>query len=293
MKPIKKSVLLKTSAGTDIQHSGGTLTIAGLPEVRYNEIRKIRQIKSRDEVVQVVTVGSTSYTPTANTRYAVEILDPEMKREGYTGVSRVFGYTTPSVVTTMGANAALQREFIHGKIITAINLSTAYTHVTAASLTGGAGFTLTDSAGYYPANANGGAARKGANVVIARTNSDATGFTDADVSVTTAAVYAFGNGTTLAANAPVIAAYSQLLVSGDLEAPVASDGTYATAGQKYDAFLISANTTSAVNENGVLPTTNSRASFVRIDGTYSAPSVSVKSWSSNNPVLPITGPTTV
>jgi len=240
MRAIKKSVLLKTSAGTDIQHSGGEVSITGLPEIRYNELRKIRQIKSKDEVVQVVTVGATSYTPTANTRYAIEIVDLEMKREGYTGQTRTFGYTTPPVLTTIGSSAALQREYIHGKIIAQINATTAYTHATAVTLATGSGFTITDSSGYYPANTNGGQTRKGANVIIAKTNNDATGFVEADVTLTTAAVYAFGNGTVMAANTPIIASYTQLLVSGDLENPVATDGTYGVAGQKYDAFTISA-----------------------------------------------------
>ncbi len=239
MRAIKKSVLLKTSTGNDVQHSGGSVNITGLPEIRYNELRKIRQIKSRDEVVQVVTVGSTSYTPTANTRYTIEILDIEMKREGFTGQAREFGYTTPPVLTTIGASAALQREYIHVKLIAKINASTQYTHATAVTLATGSGFTITDSTGYYPANPNSGTSRKGANTIIAKTNADATGFTSADVTVTTPAVYSFGNGTLLASNAPVIASYTQLLVSGDLEAPVAIDNTYGVAGQKYDAFTLS------------------------------------------------------
>ncbi len=239
MRAIKKSVLLKTSSGNDVQHSGGVISITGLPEIRHNELRKIRQIKYRAEVVQVVTMGDSSYTPTANTRYAIEVLDMEAKREGYTGHSRVFGYTTPPVLTTIGSTAALQREFIHGKIIAQLNLATAIINATAVTLGTGTGFTITDSAGYYPANPNSGTSRMGANQIIPKTNSDATGFTAADYTLTTAAVYEFGNGTTMAANTPVIASYTQLLVSGDLENPVAIDNTYGVAGQKYDAFLIS------------------------------------------------------
>lgn len=239
MRAIKKSALLLTSVQSDVQRSGGVVSITGLPEVRYNEIRKIKQIKSRDEVVQVVTAGDTSYTPAAGVRYAIEILDPEVKREGYQGRTRVFGYTTPPTLTTIGATAALQREYIHGKIVAQINLATQTVNGVAASLLTGTGFTFTDSAGYYPANPNSGTSRKGANVVIAKTNSDATGFTSSDVTITTAAVYEFGIGTTLASNAPVIASMTQLLISGDLDAPVTIAGLYAVAGQKYDAYTIS------------------------------------------------------
>ncbi len=239
MRAIKKSVLLKTSSGNDVQHSGGVVSITGLPEIRYNELRKIRQIKYRAEVVQVVTIGDVDYIPTANTRYAIEVLDLEAKREGYTGMSRVFGYTTPPVLTTIGSTAALQREYIHGKIIAQLNLASAIINLTAVTVGSGDGITITDTAGYYPANPNSGTSRKGANQIIAKTNSDATGFTQSQIVITTPAVYEFGNGTTLAANAPIIASYTQLLVSGDLEAPVAIDNTYAVAGQKYDAFLVS------------------------------------------------------
>lgn len=248
MKPIKKSALLLTSSASDIIRSGGVVNITGLDAIRHNEIRSVKEFKYKAEVVQVVTVGSTSYTPTANTRYAIKIMDLERRREGYKGVEKVIAYTTPAVLTTIGANAAAQREYIHGKLIDQINNATATIHCTAVTLAGGTGFTVTDEAGYYPANDNGsGGSRKGANQIIAQTNSDATGFTSADVSVTTDAVYSFGVGASLLANKPVISAYHQVLIAGELDAPVTTSGTYAVSGQKYDAFVISSLTTAAAH----------------------------------------------
>lgn len=246
MKSIKKSVLLKTSVATDVLHSGGNVAITGLPSIRYNDILDIKQIKSKAEVAQVVTVGSSSYTPTASTSYKIELEGFLEKREGYTGVPRYYSYTTPPVITTLGATAALQREAIHVALIAKINADSK-NYVTAATLGTGTGFTITDDAGYYPANLNGGSGRKGATLVIPKPNPDGTGFVDGDVTVTTAAVYSQGIGTRMAQDAPSLAAYTQNLVSGDLFAPVASDGTYATAGQNYDVFTVSAYAVASAN----------------------------------------------
>lgn len=243
---MKKSVLLKTSVATDVLHSGGNLLITGLPSIRYNDILDIRQIKSRAEVAQVVTVGSSSYTPTASTSYKIELDGVLEKREGYTGVPRFYSYTTPPVITTLGATAALQREAIHVALIAKINADSK-NYVVAATLAGGTGFTITDDAGYYPANLNGGSGRKGATQVIPKPNPDGTGFVDGDVTVSTAAVYSQGIGTRMAQDAPSLDAYTQGLTSGELDAPVATDGTYATAGQIYDAFTISALATASAN----------------------------------------------
>jgi hypothetical protein len=272
MKAIKKSALLLTSVSTDVRRSGGDVFIADLPKIRQNEIRQIKQIKYKAEVVQVTTVGNDTYTPTANTRYSVEIIDVEKRREGFTGQNRVFGWTTPPVLTTIGSTTALQREYIHGKIITAINLATSYVHGTAVTLGTGSGFTITDSTGYYPANDNGASgSRKGANTILAKTNADGTGFVASQVTVTTAPVYSFGDGTRLLADKPVMAAYWGVLTAGDLENPKTAAGLSAVAGQFYDAFIVSSLTiASAIGISGQYALVPQEFSVFVDNGTGSA-----------------------
>ena len=241
MKNISRSVLLKTSAGTDLVHSNGNVKIAGLDggAIRFNDILDIIQIKQRDEVVQVLTVGGGSYTPAASTTYSIEVSLRDQRIKGWQGFRKKYGYTTPAIITNIGASAALQREYIHTQIINKINADNA-NFMTAASLLLGTGFTLTDDAGYFPARVNGASnGRGGKAAVITITNADGSGWTSSNITTTTNAVYGFGIGTRMAQDEPSIYSYTGNLISGELDAPKASDGTFATAGQKYDAFVIS------------------------------------------------------
>lgn len=239
MGEIKKSALLKTSSVNDVLRSGGNVSITGLFSIRQNDILDIRQIKYKTERVQVVTVGASLYTPTASTTYKIQIINPQERKSGWTGVTRTYAYTTPPVITTLGATAALQREAITGELVTKINAD-ASNNVVAASLLLGTGFTITDDAGYFPANVNGGTGgRKGASNIIPVTENDGTGFVSADVAVTTTAIYGFGVGTRMAQDEPVFATYlGQNMISGVYDAPRTTAGAFADAGQRYDAFTI-------------------------------------------------------
>lgn len=236
-KPIQEAVLFRTSAGTDVQCSGGNIAIAGLKSVSKRNITGIFQTKYRAEVAQVVTVAGTSYTPTSSTRYAVEVYDPCRVISGYTESPKIYFYTTPVDVTTLG-NAAAQREAIHVAIVAAINADPT-NHAIAVTLGGGTGFTVTDDGGYYPVFSQTMTNVKGVNVVKPLTNTDGTGFADTNFSVTTAGVYSFGVGADLAAQKPVINATFGNLLSGVLDAPpVTSAGLAAVSGQNYDGFCI-------------------------------------------------------
>jgi hypothetical protein len=236
----RKSALLKTSSKSDVQRSNGKLTVTGLGSVESNTISGISQINYKAEVVQVVTLGDSSYTPTAATIYKFKVVDVELRREGRETGGTTIAYTTPPVIATLGNTPALQREAIHAALIIKVNELTNVVNATAVTLGSGNGFTFTDAAGYYPASSNGGQGqRKGANTVVAVTDKDGIGWTAADLTLTTEAVYSFGDGVKMSANEPIIAAYSQLLVSGVLDAPVAADGSFAISGQFYDAYLIS------------------------------------------------------
>ena len=74
MSQKNKSVLFNTSAGTDVQYSGGEIQIVGLDPIPQARIIDFSQINYRTEVVQVVTIGATAYTPVADTTYCVEII---------------------------------------------------------------------------------------------------------------------------------------------------------------------------------------------------------------------------
>ncbi len=235
---VNKSVLLKTSSNSDVQYSGGNVTVTGLSPIPTNRITNFSQINYRAEVQQVVTVGATAYVPTASTLYTIEIGDQNRRTQGYTEPLKRYSYMTPPVITTLGATAALQSEAIHLALIAKINADTSSNYVVAASLLLGTGISITDVAGYYPYPHQGMTSRQGASRVIPCTNADGTGFASTNIAVTTAAVYAIGVGATLALNAPVMDFMTGNVISGTVDAPVAIDGTYATAGQKYNCFSI-------------------------------------------------------
>jgi len=232
-----KSVLLNTSSKTDVQYSGGKILIDGLPAIEQERVLDFSQINYRAEVRQVVTIGATAYTPTANTPYGILIGDANRVDFGFSESLKKYSYTTPADITTLGANAALQREAIHLAIIAKVNAITS-NYVTAATLTGGAGFTITDDAGYNPYNRQGMSNRKGASLVEVVTNSDGTGFASSNSVLTTPAVYAFGDGATLQNEAPIYDLMTGNLISGEIEAPKTVAGVLAVAGQKYNMFSI-------------------------------------------------------
>jgi hypothetical protein len=235
---VNRSVLFNTSAASDVQYSGGNVTIPGLSAIPTNRIINFSQINYRAEIVQVITVGGSLYTPTASTAYTVLIGDSNRRSQGYTEPFKKYSYTTPPVITTLGATAALQREAITAALVAKINAASTYNFVTAASLTGGAGFTITDAAGYYPYPHQGMNIRQGATRVVLASNADGTGFVSTDFVVTTAAVYSVGVGLDLANNAPIMDFMTGNVISGTVDAPKTITGAAAVAGQKYNAFSI-------------------------------------------------------
>jgi hypothetical protein len=232
-----KSVLLKTSSRADVANSGGKILITGLDAVKKSNIVDFSQINYRAEVAQVITIGASTYTPDASTKYTVKIGDRNRRDHGFTEQLRAYSYTTPADLTVIGANAAAQREAIHLALVAKIN-DTANNYVTAATLGGGAGFTVTDDAGYYPYNHQGMTNRLGASLVFPVTNEDGSGFASTDFAITTAAVYAVGEGERLLNNAPVLDFMTGNLISGELGAPKTTTGGVAVAGQKYNMFSI-------------------------------------------------------
>lgn len=229
-----KSVLLNTSAKTDVQYVGGEILIQGLEPIKKSRVVDFSQINYRAEVVQVVTIGATAYVPTSNTKYTVLIGDPARRANGQGEFLVPYSYTTGTVTGV----AATDRETIHAAIVARINAVNTNWCV-AASLTGGAGFTITDDAGYYPYNRQGMTNRMGANIVKVVSNDDATGFLPTNIVNTTAAVYAVGVGATLLNNAPVYDLVTGNLISGEIYAPKTVAGAYAVSGQKYNMFSIS------------------------------------------------------
>ena len=233
-----RSVLLNTSASSDVQYSGGEIRIAGLDTIKQNLVLDFSQINYRAERVQVITVGATAYDPTASTKYTVLIGDTLRTENGFQENLKAYSYVTPPVITTLGATAPLQREAITAQLVAKINLDTNSNYVTAASLTGGAGFTITDRAGYYPYNRQGMSNRRGASTVKLASTETGTGFVSTNVAITTTAIYSFGVGADLLNNAPVFDLMTGNLISGEFGAPVTTTGTYAVSGQRYNMFSI-------------------------------------------------------
>ncbi len=238
MSKNQKSILFNTSAGTDVQYVGGEIRIPGLDPIKQSNIVNFSQINYRAEVSQVVTVGATTYTPTASTRYIVTINDVRVRRQGLTGQPLIYSFTTPANITAwLGGVAATQREAIHVALIADINAA-GYNYVTAATLTGGAGFTITDDAGYFPVNSQTMTNRQGASTIKLMTDEGGLGFDITNIALTTAAVYASGVGATLAASAPVFDLVYTNLISGYIDGPKTITGSLAVSGQKYNMFSI-------------------------------------------------------
>lgn len=239
MSQKNKSVLFNTSAGTDVQYSGPELLIAGLDPMNQGRIINFSQINYRAEVSQVVTIGGvTAFTPVGNTAYVVEIGDSVRVDHGYADSIKLYKYVTPSDITTLGSSAPLQREAIFAALILKIN-KLAANYVTAVSLTGGAGFTVTDKPGYFPYNKQGQNNRKGASLVRPCQNTDGTGFSASNYVLTTPAVYEFGTGLNLLNANPVYDFITGNLISGEIETPVDATGATAVSGQKYNMFSVS------------------------------------------------------
>jgi len=237
---IQNSVLLATSTANDVKCSGGELTITGIgSNIRKADVTSIFQIKYKAEVAQVVTVGATSYTPANSTTYSVVIYDPLRTDNSGQEFPTTYSYTTPADVTSLGGSAALQREAITLALVAKINENTR-NHVTAATLTGGAGFTITDDGGYWPVQSQSMTNVKGISTVYTIIDENGGGYQD-NFSVTTAGVYSNGVGAKLAQESPVISFVYGNLISGVLvpKAPLTVSGATATSGQNYDEFIIS------------------------------------------------------
>ncbi len=234
-----KSVLFKTSAGSDVQYVGGEIKIPGLNPIKQSRIVDFSQMNYRAEVSQVVTVGGvTAYTPTVSTRYIVCIGDDTRRDKGMTELPFQYSYTTSADLSKEGANDAARREYISLQLVAKINAIT-NNWVVAATLGGGNGFTITDDAGYYPAPSQGMSNREGASTVFLKTDDDGRGFAINNLATTTAAVYANGVGATLAAYAPVFDLVYSNLISGFVDGPKTITGDIAVSGQKYNLFSIS------------------------------------------------------
>ena len=98
-----RSVLLNTSTSSDVQYSGGEIRIAGLDTIKQSLVLNFSQINYRAERVQVITVGATSYTPTASTKYTVLIGDTLRTENGFQESLKPYSYVTPADITTLGA----------------------------------------------------------------------------------------------------------------------------------------------------------------------------------------------
>lgn len=252
LNAVQESQLFTTSLASDVQSLQGYLKIGSkFSNTKKSLISEIVQVKYRAETVQIVTVTTSSIDPAGNTYYTIEFGDTTRSRGGVQEVLKRVSYLTPADITTLGATDALQREAINVQLIASINEWTDSYYVTAATLTGGAGFTITDSAGYYPVNAQGMTNRLGATYVKTCRNSDGTGFVGTEAAVSTAAVYSFGVGADLLAWKPVIDQMWGNLISGYnggvAPSTAAATPAYAVTGQKYDGFAVVSLTPSPIS----------------------------------------------
>ena len=212
---LTQSALLTTSAKTDVQRSGGKVTITGLLPFDLDKMLAASYKIHRAEVQQVVTVDLTSVTMALNTRFSIKVgnvlNEYEAGQEALKNYAFTSGGTAPTAVT------------IADGIVAAINNTSISNYVSAVRAANTV--VITDDAGYYPIRPAG---RAGPSTV---TLGD--GVSGATITETTAGVIAYGDGTYIASNVPVKDPMSGNLISGELDTP-----TGAVAGQFYSGFYV-------------------------------------------------------
>lgn len=241
MKPSEQSVLYRTSSASDVKNSNGYLTLTGMFPVKKTLIKLLRQVMYRAEVAQVITVGgvNTSWTPLGGTTYKISVWDRNRRVSGYSEQPKFYLYTTTADLVLEGTTAALQREYINGKIVTAINNDNSNRAVALSSGSGN-GFTITDDGGYYPAKS-----QTMSNIRFVNEVEIISGYAESNQATTTAGVTQNGVGAKLAEFAPVVDFMTGNLISGSLVAPPltvqasgGAPGLPAVSGQNYDAFVV-------------------------------------------------------
>lgn len=257
---VNEAVLLRTSAASDVQCSGGYISIAGLSSTWKKLDSSIKQIKYKAEVVQVVTVAGvdTTWAPVGSTVYGVLIGDSRRSVAGSESTPKLYSYKTTLSLALEGTTAQLRREYIATQLVAKINADPSNYGV--AAVTSNGTFTFTDDAGYNPLLQNdanllytqGQSGRMGKSTVQIWQDTDGTGYATNNIAVTTVAVYAFGVGADLATGKPVMDNMYGNLISGTLIAPpLTTAGLGAISGQKYDAFVINSfGTAAAHNQTG-------------------------------------------
>jgi hypothetical protein len=226
---LTKVNLLTTSSKSSLLLEGGVIKAKGLNPIRLNDLISLDIRNHQAEVVQVVTIGTTTPTITASTRYIIKVGNTSKKNEGAQDNYRTYAYTSPA---TLSGNAATDRSNVYVALAALINGDSS-ADWTAIANVGGAGvsMTITDKAGYYK---NG---RKGASSVFLAKNSEGTGFVQAThLTITTAPVYAFGIGADLLAQAPVIDPLTGNVIDTSQEL-VKESLKNAVSGQNYSAFF--------------------------------------------------------
>ena len=233
-----KPALLTTSAKTDVKRSNGSFAITGLArKVRLADLISVDHRLYKAEVSQVVTIGGSTPTITASTTYTVKIGYPY--QDGSSGLQSSLLSISHNTPATLSGNAATDRENVYSALVSKIN-SAAQDFVTAVSLGGGTGFTITDVAGYNSPRPN---APREVSTVLLAPDKDGGGFVQAnDLAITTPGVVGFGDGTRLAADDLVIDPVTNNVSQGEFDAP---EG--AVAGQFYDAFFITSFKAAAVS----------------------------------------------
>src|SRR3990167_939618 len=221
---VNEAVLLRTSAASDVQCSGGYISIAGLSSTWKKLDSSIKQIKYKAEVVQVVTVAGvdTTWAPVGSTVYGVLIGDSRRSVAGSESTPKLYSYKTTLSLALEGTTAQLRREYIATQLVAKINADPS--NYCVAAVTSNGTFTFTDYAGYNPLLQNdanllytqGQSGRMGKSTVQIWQDTDGTGYATNNIAVTTVAVYAFGVGADLATGKPVMDNMYGNLISGTL-----------------------------------------------------------------------------
>ena len=212
---LTQSALLTTSAKTDVQRSGGKVTITGLLPFDLDKMLAASYKIHRAEVRQVITVDLGAITLAASTRYSIKAGNVLNEYEAGQQALKNYAFTSGTAVPTAAA--------VCDGIVAQINSTSITNYISAVRAANTV--VITDDAGYYPIRPAG---RAGPSTVTLGDN-----VVGGTVTVTTAGVIAYGDGTYILSNIPVKDPMTGNLISGELDTP-----TGAVAGQFYSGFAV-------------------------------------------------------
>ena len=226
---LTKVNLLTASSKNDVLVSGGVIKVSGLNDIRLQDLISVDIRNQVDEVVKVATIGTSTPTITASTKYIIKVGNTRKRYEGAQSSFSTYAVTSDA---SLSGSAATDRSNVYTSLASKINADVTANWTATANVGGsGVSMTITDDAGYYSAG------RRGQSSVYLPKNSDGSGFVEAThlTAESTSPVYAFGVGADLYAQAPILDPITGNTIA-TIQELVKTSFSSAATGQDYNGF---------------------------------------------------------